>query len=454
MINIYPTLKWGSLLSVGLLLGGCVLAPKGTQEEQAKMQAAGAIYEKPFEQRQLPDLPAEPGWQDLLHRAFLANGDLEASYFEWQAAVHRIEMASAYPNTNLSLGFEYMFSAERMKSFDRTTITAQPDPMSNLSFPTKVVQAGRVRLDEARATGLRFLARKFAIQKQILTQYLDYALMAEKARIQRENVALLKMLTETAASRVRAGGAQQDLLKAQIEQRLAENELATMESELGSMRAMLNGMLARGAEAPLEPPAKLPDPRPVAADDAKLIAVAVDANPELAALARDVAGRQDALKLAQMAYIPDINPVAGFTGSVSQFAGAMISVPLNLGMIRGQIKETRAMLHATEAMARQARAERGASFVAALVGMRNAERQAKFFAETVLPKAEQMLASSRQSYAAGSVGFIELVDSQRTLLDVRLLIAEAKIAREKRLAEMEALAGVDVETLGVAEEKK
>jgi outer membrane protein TolC len=226
-----------------------------------------------------------------------------------------------------------------------------------------------------------------------------------------------------------------------------------MESELAGMRAMLNGMLARGADSAIGVPRVLPSPRPVGADDAKLIAVAVDANPELGALAREVAGRKDALELARMQYMPDINPVAGFTGNVSQFVGAMVSVPMAIPMIRGQIKEAKAMLGATEAMARQTRAERGASFVAALVGMRNAQRQAELFEKVILPKAEQVLASSRQAYAAGSISFIELVDSQRTLLEVRQMIAEAKIAREKRLAEMEALAGVDVETIG-GEEKE
>ena len=43
--------------------------------------------------------------------------------------------------------------------------------------------------------------------------------------------------------------------------------------------------------------------------------------------------------------------------------------------------------------------------------------------------------------------YLDLIEAQRTLLDVRLTIAESKAAREKSLADLEALAGVDVETL-------
>ena len=69
-----------------------------------------------------------------------------------------------------------------------------------------------------------------------------------------------------------------------MQYRLAENELTELEARLAEMRAMLNGMLARPADALLVPPRVLPEPRPLSASDADLIAVAVDRNPELASL--------------------------------------------------------------------------------------------------------------------------------------------------------------------------
>src|SRR4051812_4669935 len=103
---------------IGLAMSGCVLAPPGTADERAQMQAAGRPYASAFDRRDLPELPLKPSWPQLLHRALLANGELEAAYHEWAAAVARIDQAGSYPNTPLSLGFGYMFSAERMKSFD------------------------------------------------------------------------------------------------------------------------------------------------------------------------------------------------------------------------------------------------------------------------------------------------------------------------------------------------
>jgi outer membrane protein TolC len=178
-----------------------------------------------------------------------------------------------------------------------------------------------------------------------------------------------------------------------------------------------------------------------------LLAAAVDRSPELAGLAHQVRGRRDAIELARMQYIPDINPMAGFTGGMEQFVGLAITLPTVIPEIEGGIKQARAELRQVEAMYRQRRADRAASFVAAVYMLRNAERQTGVFEKQILPRAEQAVRIARESYSAGGTTFTDLIDIQRTLLDVRTMIAEAKVAREKALAEIEALAGVDIETL-------
>jgi outer membrane protein TolC len=428
-----------------MLLAGCVLAPKETRDEQARLDRAGSTYQS--EQRDLPELPSPSTWREVLQRALLANGDLEASYFEWKAAMAKIPQVATWPNSMLAPSFSYLFSGGRMKSWDRTTLGVQFDPSENLELPVKTSQRGKVALANARAAAARFRESKFRLQRQVLQSYVDLALMEDRIRIQHENVSLLKVLADTAADRVRAGANQQDLLRAQTQYRLAENEQVSMVSQHHAMMAMLNGLMQRDPQAPIPLPAGLPAPRLLPADDAKLIAVATDANPQLERLGRDVEGRTDALELARLAYLPDINPSFFATGSVSQSVGVMLMLPTNVPEIRGMVDEARANLRASQAMLRQAKSDRAAAFVAALVALRNAERQTRTFEELILPRAEQTLSSSRQAYAAGTGTFIELIDAQRTLLDVRLLIAEARAEREKRLAELEELAGVDIETL-------
>jgi hypothetical protein len=109
-------------------LYGCALTPQGTRGESEKARQVSQSFETPIESRKLPELPAPAGWPDILSRAFLANGELEASYFEWKAALARIDQVAVWPNSNVAVSFGYMFSPENVKAWNRTTIGIGFDP--------------------------------------------------------------------------------------------------------------------------------------------------------------------------------------------------------------------------------------------------------------------------------------------------------------------------------------
>ena len=428
-----------------LVVGGCVLAPDAAEREKVAVRDAGEPYALPFSRRDLPELPAAPDWPDVLHRAYLTNGELEAAYFQWAAAVHRIQQAGSYPNAPLMVGFEQMFEDSGTTVFDDSALRLEA--MDPLALPQKVYKAAQVALDEARAARERFRGARLELRRTVLTAWFEYALLAERARIQGENLALLRLITETSAARVRTGGSQQDLLRAEVAQRTAADDLLDLESELARTRAALNALMARDPEAPLSPPTVFPQPRPLIADDAALLNAAARANPELAALANEVRGRANAVELARLRYIPDFNPMAGLAGAGGQVLGLGLSIPTFLPEVRAMVRVARADLREARAMYRQTRFDQAAQVVAVLVALRNSQRQAEVFERQILPRAQQAEGVARATYSAGGTSFTDLIETQRTLLDIRLLIAEARAAREQSLAELEALVGVEIEAL-------
>jgi cobalt-zinc-cadmium efflux system outer membrane protein len=430
-------------------LTGCSLTPKGTSAEKDRLAQSGRPFEPALAERHLPDLPAQPDWRDILSRTFLANGNLEASYFQWKAAVERIQVAGAYPNSDVSLGYSYMLGPPRMKAFDRSTFSAGFDASKNLSLPPKVMQAAKVALDEARAAGERFRAAKFQLQKKVLFAWADYGLLAEKLRVQRKQLELSRLLSNTAAARAGAGpsGRQQDLLTADITVRTGESTIQDLEAELSATRAMLNGLMARDPNAPLAPPPLDRPIRPIPPDDASLIAAAADTYPEVATLAREVEGRRDALELARLRWLPDINPVLSFTGSISQAIGAMITLPTTIAEIRGQIRVAQADVRGTEALLRQAKADRVAEYIAVIIALRNSERRAEFFQNTILPAAGRIRQVTTTAYTTGGASFSDMLQAQRAILDAQLTAAEARAAAEKGLVDLECCLGIDFETL-------
>ncbi len=63
--------------------------------------------------------------------------------------------------------------------------------------------------------------------------------------------------------------------------------------------------------------------------------------------------------------------------------------------------------------------------------------QIALFERALLPQAEQALRSTESAYATGTIGVLDLLDSERMLLEVRLGLARLESDYMKALAEME-----------------
>jgi hypothetical protein len=439
------TLVTTAVLAAALMPAGCALRPPGEREERQRIAEAGRPYVE-VELVEVPLLPESPGPEDYLHYAFFANADLQARYWQWAAAIEKVPQVSSWPN--IALPFSFMLSPGNMKLWDRTTLGLMNDPMTNIPFPTKLSTAGRQALEEARAAGLRFESGKFLLQGRVLSAYYDLALLAESLRIQEENVSLLRVIARQAAVRVQtAAGAQPDLLRAQTELDLAANDLANLQSRVAPAVARMNALLGRAADGPLALPAALPAPRPFPLPDDQVIRLGSERSPELAALARDVAGKEEALNLARQAYLPDFGLSFSITGSQSQTAGGMLVLPTRFEAIRAGIEAGRAGLRATEAVREQYGRDLAASFVLNLSVLRNDERQVALFEDTIIPRAREAVRVAQAAYAANQLAFADLIEAQRTLLDVRLVVAQLRTEREKALAAIETWSAVDVETM-------
>ena len=69
------------------------------------------------------------------------------------------------------------------------------------------------------------------------------------------------------------------------------------------------------------------------------------------------------------------------------------------------------------------------------------DEQIALFERALLPQTEQALRSVESAYATGSSGVLDLLDSERTLLEARLGLARLETDYMKALAEMERAIG-------------
>ena len=423
------------------VLGGCTVHPDGEQGERRAALEASEPFEKPAAQRASSPLPENPTPDDLVRYALLTNENLEQRLWDWRSALEQIPQDGT-PETTLAINAATSITRGRTALAD-TVLTAQNMPSMMIPWPGKLTAAARRALENARAAGQRFRKAQFDLRAKVLTAWDDYALNAELIRLEQANAQLLQTTVMVVEARNRAGtGGQQDLLKARNELDLSRNDIAAMRAQLPVQQAALNALLNRPPESPIPVPTSLPTIHPVTQDDAQLLALAAEQNPELAALAREVAGRQHGVELARLQYFPDFavgasSDLAGITQSLM----GMLSVPLlRYEAINAGIAQAEANLRATEAMRRQTRNDLNAQVVMDIRTLRDADRQLELFEHTLLPRARQVVTVARMAYEAGQSSLLDWLDSERSLISIERLVSRLRATRDQRLADLEAMA--------------
>ncbi len=427
-------------ITLAAVLGGCTVHPPGEREERAAVMKAGAPFAPRSEARELPPLPPEASPDDLVRYAMLANGDLEQRYWQWRAAVEQVPQDATQTTTlNVALGTTFMRGHTDARG---TTLTLGNDPMTDIKLPGKLDAAGRLSLENARAAGLRFRKAQLELRNKVLSGYYDYALTAELIRLEQANAQLLRTTATVVGARNRAGAAgQQDLLKAQNEVDVSANDIANMQAQLPAQRALLNALLSREPDAPISVPTTLPEVRPLTYDDSQLLTMAAERNPELAALAAELRGRRDAIRLARLQYIPDFNLSLGTDlAGVTQSVLGQATLPLlRREALDAAVAQAEANLRATESMRRQTRNDLNAQIIMDISTLRNADRQLDLFEHTILPRIRQVVTVTRLAYESGRTTLLDLLDSQRSLIAIERLVANLRITRAKRLADLDTL---------------
>lgn len=439
-MNINRQIRFALLLGIGLTVTGCTVHPRGERAERNLAARQGRIFRHQFKDRNIPPLPADPSADDLVRYALMSNADLEAKYWQWRSAIEQIPQAGT-PGTTLAINSQTMFNRGRSTLAD-TTLEAQSMPSMMIPWPGKLSAAAHEALENARAAGQRFRAEQFALRARVLDAYYDYSLTAELIRLEQANNQLLNsMVTDVAASNRAGDGSQIDVLKIRNELDISRNQIAVLKAQIPARIADLNALLGRPTEAPIALPSALPPQTELALTDNDLLALAAKQNPELAALARQVKASKQGVALAKLQYYPDfwLGASSNLTGTIQSLMG-MVSVPiLRYEAIHAAIRQAQARLRQAQASMRQTGNDLAARLIGDIYLARDAQRQIALYEQTILPRATEVVELTRSSYESGGASLIDLLDGQRSLIDLRRFIAEVRIEQGKRVADLEAI---------------
>lgn len=407
-----------------------------------------AVFAPPVSAAELgADLPG------LLDLARAQNPELAAMRHEADAAGERIQPAGALPDPVLRVELENVnnYGTSNAPSLLPWKVG---DTKYTLMQPIPLWGKRDLRRDVATADAQQASARVGAtwneLAGKIKVAYAQYFLAAGSERITREVVDLLARMEQLAQARYAGGlAAQQDAIRAQLEQTAIRAELIALDTDKRQATARLNGLLARDVNAALADPQSLrPLPAATTFDAGTLVQRARATNPAVAAEEARLRGAQSNRELTLRNRYPDIQVgvVPTQMGSRITTWGLMVemNIPLQRESRRSQEREAEAMVNAqsarTQALQSQLLGELGEN----LAGLDAARRSEALIGGQLLPQSELSFRSALAAYESGKVDFATLLDAQRQIRKAKADRLKAQVEAQMRLAEIERIVGEDL----------
>lgn len=280
---------------------------------------------------------------------------------------------------------------------------------------------------------------------------------ADEMQLHTQQAALLNEALSAALAEYTTGKVPQaDVLRAQMALTRLNEHLVELEEERDTASAQLNSLMGRSPEEVMDITGSYRSPGAVPSVD-ELERVAIEHRPELAALRKQIVKSGDEGGLARLAMKPDLTVAAGYmlmpTGSTYRDAYmAELTMPLPW-LNRTRHNNEAKQADATTDLARaELDARTSAVFLEirqAQIAVQSAQRRVKLYRDTLLPQAEAAFKASTAAYQNNRGEFMNLIDSQNLLLDIRTAYYKALSAADSGSAQLELAIGAPLPTSNI-----
>jgi outer membrane protein TolC len=395
----------------------------------------------------------DPQLIDYMRLALDRNPGLGRTFAQYRAALQRLPQVSALPDPMLAFT-NYLRTPETRVGSQTNGITlTQQFPW----FGTLGVREQVAAKEAARYRQL-YEAAKDQIALQVKTAYYSLAFIDLALDVNGEDRLLLDHYEKLAEARYQQGaGLQQAVVKLQAEITRVQNTLSELKARRVDAESSLNMLMNRPPDTPVAR-IKLPPVPAVAVDYQQLYQVGRRDRPEVLASLLEIERDEKRIDLARKDYWPSFSlgggwvnvvgyPVAPGGMAIPSNGKDVVSFNLGINLPVHHSKYAAEVAEATEAKVASTHGYR--ETVNAVessireVGFRisTLREQMALFNTTLIPQAQQSLQSAEAAYSTGSLGILDLLDSERVLLQVRLGLAQYITDYMKSLAEMERAIG-------------
>ena len=362
--------------------------------------------------------------QAAVDLALQQNPEVVVAQKVWDAARARVTQARALPDPELELEYEELPGITRTSDFAERSFGAT----QRVESPLKWWRRGQAASQAAQATRLTVLEMtRLDIQFRVKLAF-DRVLFAERrVGYVEQNAQLAQDFFAKAQRRLAAGDVVQlEVLRAEVEAGRAANRMVEARGDLSVAKVELNTLLARPNKAPLQLRGDLLG-QPGLLPLEKLQQLGMERRPDLLGADWAVISSHSARSATLAGLMPDLNlgifrqSIRGATGGENFWRVAVaLDFPLWGGAKqRGGLAEAKAVVGQAVAEKDRVRYQVLLQIESALLGVQSACKRVELFEEGILHEAERGTEVAGRSYVEGKVSYLELLDAQKTLSEVR-----------------------------------
>ena len=278
-------------------------------------------------------------------------------------------------------------------------------------------------------------------------------LASDELRVHHQHVSIARQAIEAARIQYATGSVpQQDILKAQVALTQLAEHMIRFDRDAELARARLNTLLGRDPAAPLNVQGEYAVLAPLP-DEQALETLALRSRPDLLAAQVAVARSHKEQALAKKAYVPDFTVSGGYMlmpPSIPIRNNYMVEGSMNLPWLNhrkhnAEISESNAEASEQDAELAELRNAAFGQIQEARVQAEAAQKFALLYHDQLQPQAEATLQSSVIAYENGKTNFLDLLDSQMTVIDIDLAWVQAVADFDSRLADLELATGTPLD---------
>lgn len=390
--------------------------------------------------------------ESLLVLAKERNPEYASMRHEAQAADERVAPAGALPDPKLRVELQDITMAgEQSPTLSPSRVgSTRYQLMQDLPWFGKRDLKRDIAALEADGAKGRALGAWTELSARIKAAYAQSYYLHRSERLTKEILDLMTRLEKIAQVRYASGlAAQQDVIRAQVEQTNLKNELIVLENERRQILARINTLVARPAKAPLAEPERLRPIPALAMLDYDTLEQQVRQHSPL--VRSEEARAKAAEKNRDLTYknrYPDfsvgIAPIQAGNAIREWELMLEVNIPLQQSSRRSQEREAEAMLSAAYARKEMTVNQALSDLAEAVSGLDAARRTEMTIANSLLPQAELTFKAALASYENGKVDFATLLDAQRQIRQARQSQIKVQAEGQARLAEIERLLGSEL----------